>query len=76
MEKVCRICKVQFRTDDNEITICDGCVKSIVLCIVKDEESSLALGKKILGLPAQSFGIGGTGSVADFFRREINQVSK
>lgn len=76
MEKVCRICKIQFRTDDNELTLCEDCVKAIVLGIAKSEEQSVNLGKTILNLPASSFGIGGSGTVADFFRREINQVSK
>jgi len=75
MIKVCRVCKIQFNTEQ-ELTICDDCTKSIVLAISKDEESIVNLGKRLFGLSAQTFGIGGTGTVADFFRREINQVSK
>jgi hypothetical protein len=75
MIKVCRVCKIQFNTEQ-ELTVCEDCVKAIVVAMSKDEESMVNLGHKMFGLPAQTFGIGGTGSVADFFRREINQVSK
>jgi hypothetical protein len=75
MIKVCRICKIQFNTEQ-ELTICDDCIKSIVVAMSVNEECMVNLGRKMFGLSAQTFGIGGTGSVADFFRREANQVSK
>jgi hypothetical protein len=75
MITVCRICKIQFQAEKS-VTICEDCIKSIIGAVVSNDECVIQLGKKIFELPAQTFGVGGTGSVANFFRREINQVSK
>lgn len=88
MFKTCRICKIQFKTEENapELTLCKDCTKAIEEAVLKDNAiavslakvlvqnpvAMLELGKAMLSIQMKDIGLGGPGSIAEFFREEVD----
>lgn len=82
MNNVCRFCKVHFPTEKADNSVCDACrdeVKKTVQndermkldfleAVLKDEIAIERIAKALFEVPARNVGIGGDGSLADFFR--------
>jgi hypothetical protein len=83
MQSVCRICKIEFKSEIQE-SLCLSCKTAILRCITEDPKLKLEflekvmqdqicierIAKAIFNVPARTLGIGGPGSLAEFFRKE------
>lgn len=81
---LCRFCKTQFSTEDLKKHVCDDCFSEVKTVIVEDEKLRFQLieailkdqivierlAKQVFSVPVKNIGIGGSGSIADFFRPE------
>ena len=105
MNKICRICKLEFRpeVDKTAVVVCKDCTgaikevlftdserKDILDILVKDNDIKNVFVDKMLddqdvlkkvclklfSMPVKDIGLGGSGSIADFFREEVDaQIS-
>ena len=90
MNNVCRFCKVHFQTENGENHVCDSCREEVKKTVQNDERMKLdfldvvlkdeivieRIAKKLFEVPARNVGIGGDGSLADFFRHRTKANSR
>ena len=83
MQSICRICKIEFKSTEQE-SLCDTCKATILKCFTEDPKLKLEfldnvvkdgicierIAKAIFEVPARTLGIGGPGTLAEFFREE------
>lgn len=80
----CRFCKTMFPTEILEEHICPDCIQEVkkvlseneklkyqfLEIVIKDEVCIDRIAKAVFGVPVKNIGLGGEGSVAEFFRRD------
>lgn len=83
MTNVCRFCKVHFQTSNQEQHVCDDCLQEVKKTVIEDSKLKFELleqalkdeicieriAKAVFDIPSKNVGLGGEGSLADFFRK-------
>lgn len=85
----CQFCKTQFRAEELE-SICDHCKgvlsnaltksqklrRAVAEYLMQDSDFIKNIAKEIFDIPAVEIGLGGPGTIAQFFRRKRKKSSK